>query len=155
MVNTLQPIVSNASPLIALAQIERLDLLQSLFTTVVIPPTVADEVRGSVRLPDWLHVRELSLPIAVGVPSTLDPGESAAISLALELGAARIILDDLDARRTAGRLGLNVVGTLGLLILAKHRSLILHLRPLVDALGDVGFYFSPELYQRVVEQAGE
>lgn len=87
--------------------------------------------------------------------AALDPGESAAISLALELDAARILLDDLPARLLAERLGLTVMGTLGALVLAKQRGLIPAVRPLLDALRSTNFYMSDRLYWRLLRAADE
>ena len=49
------PIVSNASPLIALARINHLDLLKQLFQTIVIPPTVVEKISPTVSIPDWIE----------------------------------------------------------------------------------------------------
>ena len=57
------PIVSNASPLIALAQIDHLDLLKQLFQTIVISPAVVKEISPTVSIPDWIEQHELSQPI--------------------------------------------------------------------------------------------
>jgi Tol biopolymer transport system component len=94
-------VVSDASPLIALHQIGQLGLLGSIFGSVLIPPAVAREAPGIER-PDWLLVRSLEKPVAPPVVDAgLGQGESEAISLALELGAERVILDDLPARLRA------------------------------------------------------
>jgi hypothetical protein len=85
----------------------------------------------------------------------LGDGESEAISLAVELGARWIVLDDRAARRLAQGLGLPVIGTLGLLLAAKRRGLLTVIRPSVDALVRQGFHIASELYERVLSDAGE
>ena len=97
------PAVSNSSPLIALAAIDRLELLPTLFQSIVIPPAVAHEIRRSVSLPAaWLHVRTLEGPLPETVlRRSLADGEREAIALALETRPDRIILDDLPARQAA------------------------------------------------------
>ena len=54
------PVVSNASPLIALEQIGHLQLLEHIFGTVLIPPAVAHEVAPTVTLPTWVEGQELT-----------------------------------------------------------------------------------------------
>ncbi|MEI6045131.1 MAG: hypothetical protein WCS37_12340 [Chloroflexota bacterium] len=85
------PTISNSSPLIGLEQIGQLGLLESLFGTITIPTAVAQEVSSSVQLPTWITVRPLTQPLAARVLATsLGPGESEAISLALEAGIIRL-----------------------------------------------------------------
>ena len=108
------PVISNASPLIALEQIGHLGLLKGLFPAVLIPPAVAREIAPTVRLPAWLSERVLTQPIGPQIlRTTLGHGESEAIGLALEIGAQWVILDERPARRLAQALGLPAIGTLG------------------------------------------
>lgn len=100
-------VVSDASPLIALQQIGQLGLLGTIFGTVLIPPAVAREAL-SVEQPSWIFERALTKPLAPAVVAAgLGPGESEAISLALELRADRVIVDDLPARNLAQRLNIH------------------------------------------------
>jgi hypothetical protein len=89
------------------------------------------------------------------VQASLDPGESEAISLALELRADRIILDDLRARHLAKSLRLAVVGTAGVIFAAKQRGVISAVRPHLDALRAAGFRLRKEVYEEVLKAAGE
>src|SRR5437879_2741329 len=93
---TTAPVISNASPLIALNQIGQLPLLQQLFAKVFIPRAVALEVAPSVNsLPSWIEPRTLSQPIGPRILSaSLGAGESESICLALEMQAQLTILDD-------------------------------------------------------------
>ena len=149
--------VSNASPLIALVAIQRLELIPALFETVLIPPAVAREIRRSIpAAPPWLQVQPLraALPKIV-LRRTLGDGEGEAVALALEIHADQIILNDLAARRIAQAAGLNVVGTVGVLLGAKHVGLIDRIRPELDNLLETSFFLSPELYTELVSAAGE
>jgi predicted nucleic acid-binding protein len=150
-------VVSNSSPLIALSQIGRLDLLGQLQPQILIPPAVAKEVRPSVpRLPDWIEVKPLSLPANPAiVSSAIGAGEREVIGLGLELGAQILILDERPARRLAMSLGLGVIGTVGLLLAAKDRGLLVSIKPELDRLLAVRFFMDEELYNRVLTQAGE
>jgi predicted nucleic acid-binding protein len=149
-------VVSNSSPLIALEQIGQLDLLQALFVTLLVPPAVVRETAPTVSLPDWVTERPLSQQIGPQIlSSSLGPGESEAISLALEIGAQWLILDDRPARRLARSLGLPVIGTLGVLLAAKRRGLVDALRPQLDGLTKSGFFIAPDLYEQILADGGE
>lgn len=143
-------VVSDSSPLIALLAVDRVELFKRLFGTILIPPAVHDEVFSSqpgrsVVLPDFIRVG--SSPSATSVSfleMNLHLGESQAIALALEQGIDKIILDDKQARQSACRLGLRVIGTLGLLILAKEKGLITDVRSLIMQMMDrINFRLAP------------
>lgn len=148
--------VSNASPLIALYQIQHLDLLPKLFERILIPPAVAREVAPTVALPGWIEVKPLREPIGARILSaSLGPGESEVLSLALEAEASRVILDERPARRLAQAFDLSVVGTLGLLSAAKRKHLIPAVKPLLDVLLQQDFRVSVALYEWALVDAGE
>lgn len=146
------PVISNSSPLIALTQIDRLDLLRQLHTRISIPPAVAREVGPTVaRLPDWVLVQELARPLQPGtVSGSIGPGEREVISLGLELAAALLILDEQPARRLAMSVGLRVIGTVGLLMAGKERGFLTKVRPELDRLLAVRFFMDQDLYDRVI-----
>ncbi|HKH43864.1 MAG TPA: DUF3368 domain-containing protein [Thermoanaerobaculia bacterium] len=85
----------------------------------------------------------------------LDEGEAEVIALALELGADRVLLDDLDGRRLARRIGLTPVGTLGVLLAARQKGKIPSLRAEIEKLLERGFRAHEELVVGVLRQAGE
>ena len=124
-------VVSDSSPLNFLARLRCVDVLPALFGRVLIPPVVVEELsRGATPAPvkamamsppAWLEVRAPSSLVAL---ANLDAGEVAAISLALEVRANLVLLDDGNARRAATARGLAVIGLLGILERADERSLI-------------------------------
>lgn len=150
-------VVSNSSPLIALAEISRLDLLSSLFGSVWIPPAVAAEVTRSLpTLPGWIAIRELRQPLPSAVlRGALGRGEREALGLTLESHPTYVILDDRPARRVAADLGLPLIGTLGILVMAKREGLIPAIRPDVDALVNSGFFVSADLYRDLLREENE
>jgi hypothetical protein len=112
-------VVADASPLIAFRQIGELRLLRAVFTELTVPPAVAREILPSVPAVPWVMERALAQPIAPFVlRASLGAGESEALSLAAEIRADRLLLDERAARRVAEALGLSVVGTLGVLLAA-------------------------------------
>ncbi len=155
-------VVSNASPLIALSSVDRLDLLQLLFDTVIIPASVQDEVVNTaskidVELPSFIRVEQIAAELPVRfLKLNLHAGESEAISLALERGIQGIILDDKEAREIAAELGLKVIGTLGLLILAKRKSFLSEVRPVMSQIIErVNFRIAPSVLNRALSLIGE
>ena len=150
-------VVSNSSPLIALARIQRLELLPALFESILIPPAVSREIEPSIPvLPGWLSVRAPSaLPASPLWRTRLGAGEREALALAVELEADWIILDDLPARRSAEASRLNVIGTLGALLTAKRTGLLGAIRPELDALVRTAFFLSPQLYDNLLRDTGE
>lgn len=158
-------VVCNATPLINFAVINRLDVLQAIFGQILIPQAVYDETTGlgfpgsqavlQAIASGWLQVRPVST-MASAIPPELDDGEREAIALALETGEQRILLDEREARQIAQSLGLQVIGTLGILLLAKNQQIIPQVQPLLDAMIDRAQYWvSAALYQQVLRQAGE
>ena len=146
--------VSDASALIVLHQIGRLDLLRGLFGRVAVPPAVAREVIPSLRtLPPWIELHQA--PRNPELPAFLDDGEREAIALALQLVADTIVLDERPGRRTAARLGLDVVGSLGLLVRAKRVGMISDVRPIMDVMLSSGLFASDALYRQILVAAGE
>ena len=86
----------------------------------------------------------------------LGKGEAEAIALAVELQADLLIVDDLLARQVAGILGLNLVGTVGVLLETRQRAVLPEIKPCLDDLIDLaGFRVSGQLYARVLREAGE
>lgn len=149
------PVVADTSPLVALHQISLMRILPALFGVILIPPAVAQEAI-SVNLESWIEIRSLQQEIPPPViHADLDLGESEAISLALEVRASQLIVDDLQARRLATSLGLSIIGTTGLLLAAKHKGLISAVRGPLDDLLKLGFHLHPDLYWDALVKAGE
>lgn len=150
------PVVSNSSPLIALEQIGQIELLHSLFAEILIPDQVAAETVASVQPRPWIRQQSLSLSVLPLVQRpTLGPGEREAICLAIEVKAGAILLDDDPARKLAVQLGLPVIGTAGVLVLARERQLIPVVRPCLDALIENRFFLSRALYDLILNRVGE
>ena len=130
-------VVADTSPLVALHQISLIRILPALFGVILIPPAVAHEAI-SVNLESWIEIRSLQQEIPPAVlQAEVDLGESEAISLALEVRASRLIVDDLQARRLATSLGLTIIGTTGLLLAAKQKGLIRAVRGVQPAPGSL------------------
>jgi len=98
----------------------------------------------------------LSVNQVVALQRDLDRGEAESIALALDRNADLLLLDEKEGRRAAQRLGLHVVGVLGVLLEAKRKGLVATIRPHLDALRQTaGFYLSETLYLHALELAAE
>lgn len=151
-------VICDTSPLSALIDIERAELLRDLFKEVVIPIAVRDELLARhEKLPDWLDIRDDPLfPSTTLTMAKLGRGETAAISLALELHADVVLIDERRGRREAERLGLTVTGVLGVALLAKRRGLVSTIAPLIDDLRQrARCWFDDDLVADVLRTAGE
>jgi len=103
------PVVVNSTPLVAFWAIERLDILHSLFSEIVIPPAVREEFlsaeketrRKTLRDESWIRVIELENPNRTGAFATLDEGEAQVLALAEEQNASLVLIDERKARRYA------------------------------------------------------
>ena len=149
-------VVSNASPLIACERLGLTHVYATLFGEVHIPSAVRQEVFATEALPTWVREQPLSQPMAGQLlQGRLGAGEREALALALEEQANLVLMDELAGRRIATSVGLRIMGTLGVLLLAKRQQLISAVKPLIDQLLAVGFYADDELVQQVLEAAGE
>jgi predicted nucleic acid-binding protein len=159
-------IICNTSPLINLAEIGRLDLLEKVLSGICIPPAVRDELKAKSSLfpraaaaADSGQFRILSPADALLVrsfSSTLHRGEAECLALGMENPGSLLILDDLSARAVASANGLLFTGTLGVLSAAKARG---HVDALAPVLHDLRirarFWISLQLERLILEEAGE
>jgi uncharacterized protein len=159
-------VVSNTSPLINLAAIGQLDLLQRLYGTILIPQAVYHEiaVRGSgqagateVQTFQWFERYQVQdVALVKRLEQQLDAGEAEAIALAIGKQADLLLLDERRGRMIARQLGIAVTGLLGVLLVAKQGGYLVAVRPaLHDLMTKAGFWIDPELFARVLESAGE
>jgi len=153
-------VVADASPLIALARIGRLDLLVAVFGQLLVPDAVWREVveaggykpgKTDVADADWIERRSVSDSALVNLlRHDLGAGEAEAIVLAREANADFILMDERLGRSAAHSLGLKVVGLVGVLIEARDRGLITNANEIMDQLHrQAGFWISAELRKLV------
>lgn len=158
-------VVSNTSPLSNLAVIRHLDLLRERYGRVTIPGEVWNEL-SALRHADalaslkqavtdgWLRVETLQAPLAFPVP--LDPGECAAISLAVSSEADLLLIDELKGRSVARSLGLVIGGLLGELLYARLSGRIPSLAAVIRRLrSEAGFFVGGDIERFLLSQAGE
>jgi len=159
-----QIVVANTTPIIALALIDQLDLLQQLYREITIPLGVSSEIlaggasgRAVVDLERlaWIRTVALQDPGRANLITDLDRGEAEVIALAHEVQASVVILDERLARRHAQHLGLPVTGTIGVLLKAKQQGLISEVGPLISGLRANGIRLSDALVLEALRLAQE
>lgn len=176
-------VIADAGPLIGLARIGRLDLLHRLFGTVSVTRWVADEVLNGGEFPDlaalkaaftepWLQLADLADTDADADADArleecralinlhqIDMCEASALVLAQQLAtqgtAALLLIDEHRGRQAAQHCQVAIIGTAGLLVLAKQAGAVDKVRPLLLALRDGGYFLSDRLVEAVLAQSGE
>jgi hypothetical protein len=159
------PLVADTSPLISLDACKQLGLLRKLYGGVIVPRAVERElsVRGTTGLPKgltrahrkWIGVRTLGAPPPLALVAALDIGEAEVIALALEIGSPLVLLDETAARKIARARGLQVTGSIGVLLRAKNRGLLPAVKPSIDLMISKGVQLGGDLIDAVLRDAGE
>jgi len=159
-------VVSNSSPIMNLAIIGQLHLIQKLFGEIIIPKEVWAELiiegkgkpgTNEIEKAKWIKIVKVKNDSLVKtLTKDLDVGESAAIALAIERKANLLLLDETDARNLAEFYNLTKTGVLGILMRAKKRSLIKQIKPMLEKLRiQAHFWIKPDLYDAILSEMGE
>lgn len=155
-------VFSNTTPFIALASIQRLDLLPQLFGEIYVTEEVIGEcaVGGPVVVPP---MRELGWIIPTRTPTQpaphilleLDKGEKTTLLAALAEKADLVLMDEKIGRNMAEYIGLNVSGTLGILLKARKAGLITSFRSAAQLMRAQGIFFNTMLIDRLAATVDE
>ncbi len=160
-------VVANSTPLIELSKIGCLTLLRDVYGKIIIPKEVETEVvidgagqpgAAEVQAARWIEVRAVTNKTRVmnlHANTLLGLGECDVIILSEEIHAQRVIIDDRAARQVAQARGLPIIGTGGVLIVAKSRGIIPNVKDILDNLRSHGTRISSHLYQHILTAAGE
>jgi predicted nucleic acid-binding protein len=157
-------IVVNASPLIVLFKAGLSELLPQLFTVIMVPSAVWNEIlagdatdAAARALPTtaWLKRVDVSAIPTIITAWDLGPGESQVLSLALDNPSARAVIDDAAARSCAATLRVPILGTGGILVLAKRRGLINSVTVSLDELRKADLWLSDYITNLFIKLAGE
>ncbi|WP_173866219.1 DUF3368 domain-containing protein [Thermococcus henrietii] len=155
----------NSSPLIFLAKLGLLNILNELFDEIYVTDAVYHEtvVEGTgheeaIDIENAGFLKRVSVEnqrVVKFLLELIDHGEAETIAFALENGIDLVVLDDKDARKVARGFGLRVTGTLGLILLAKRKGLIEEVLPYIEELKKHGFRISERILEEILEMAGE
>jgi len=156
-------VVSNSTPIISLLKLNRLELLQKLYTQIHIPIAVYHEIEAGktkkyymdLSQIDWLNITEIRDRKALQHFPDLGAGEAEVIVLATELNADLILLDEKSGRFHAKLANLNVTGTIGMLIKAKSAGLIQELKPLLEEMTEKDVWISNKLKREILKRVQE
>ena len=155
-------VVSDSSPLIALLNIKKFELLQQVFSKVIIPPKVMSEIEEGLNSgSEWFAYKQQGFvtaqtleddPRLLLLELQLDPGESEAILLADQLKLP-LLIDEKAGRKIAKDFGLQVRGLVGVLYSLKQRKEIsqIEMGDIVDALEQVSFRLSSALKSLLID----
>ncbi len=168
-------VIADAGPLIALAKIDQLGLLSALFGGVTITSVVANEVLADGLFPemtvlkaavnqDWVSIQQVTDDWQVECRDwmnlyQIDLGEASSLTYASRCKTAGdqtlIVLDDARGRAAAEHADIALIGTVGLLVLAKNRGLVPAVKPLLLHMHSHGYFLSERLIRAAIEQAAE
>lgn len=149
-------VICNTTPFIALSSIDQIGLLKEIYSSLITPRAVIEEVSagGAICVPDlasldWIEVVPNVSTVENRKLFQLDYGERQVVLNALELKANLVLIDDRTARNIAEYLGLQVKGTLGILVEAKRKGLILSFKEAALKMKEQGIHFSEQLINEI------
>jgi len=161
-------VISNTSPLLNLAIINQLNLIQQQFGQIIIPDAVLTELRINENLPGsqqlqtalnqgWIMIETVENQAFVQLlRRELDQGEASAIALAIQLNADLLLLDERDGRRIARTLGLNLTGILGIILRGWREGQVLSVKELINQLRHkANFRIARHLEEQILTETKE
>jgi predicted nucleic acid-binding protein len=155
-------VVSNTTPIISLSAIGYLSLLPDLFGQVYIPKAVYQEIKSKKAFgyqeidSDFIKTIEIKGTMYLGfLLNDLDLGEAEAILLATEINADALIIDERLGYKIAQSKGINAIGTLSILLMAKEQGIIKSVKPLLDDMIQKGRWYSKSVYENFLKQTNE
>ena len=144
-------IILDTSCLIALQNIGLLNILRDLYQEIIITQEVKNEF--GLKLPDWFVVVEVkNKDKQYEIEEKLDKGEASSIALALETSNSMLIIDEIKGRKIAQSLNIQIIGTLGILILAEKQGIITNILSLILKLVNKGFRLSDNLIDKLIDK---
>ncbi len=157
-------VVSNTTPIISLLGIQQFEVLQMLYTQIVVPEAVVREIESgkdkdtyiNLKKLNWVTVHQVKDKLLLNhLLNDLDEGEAEVIVSAQELNAKLLIIDEKLARNYAHLKGFVCVGTLGVLLKAKEKGHITAIKPLLIKMQANGIWLSETLIKQILNEANE
>lgn len=155
-------LVADCSALIALSTCHSLELLERLFSNVVVPEAVYYEAiqsnkKEAKQLKNYLQnkVRKVDMQNYIFLDGFADAGETEAMVLYKQINADKLLIDDKRGRSVAKLNHISTIGSLGVLLVAKQKGLIQEIAPILEVLEKSELYLSKQLIATVLELAGE
>lgn len=155
-------IIADSSALIALSACKALHLLDCLFNEIKVPRAVYEEIiienkKESTILSEYLKDKIFPIDIYEYIITdfSFGRGEIEAMALYKKTGADKLLVDDKRARKAAQLNGINTIGSLGILLMAKEKRLIKEIKPFIEEIKKSDIYIKQEIILRVLELAEE
>lgn len=157
-------VVSDTTPLTYLLQLKYEFLLEGLYQKLIIPPAVQEELLGfaptraaseNLFRAEWICIQKPTSLIELPPVFKIDKGEWEAISLALEIKAGLVLIDERLGTALAKQHNLQTIGLLGILIEAKRQHLITAVKPLLDLLIEKRIFLTKNLYHKILTIVNE
>ncbi len=152
-------VILDTSCIIILSQIKKMDILKMLFSEIFVPEAVftefmvkASDTEDERKFAEIIKTAKVKDSVAVmTLQADLGKGESECIVLAKEMSADFVVLDDKDAIKMAEFLGLDVIGTLGMLVMAHKKGEIKNLKSVIDEIREKNFWMDDKLYNEILK----
>jgi predicted nucleic acid-binding protein len=131
-------VIADSGPIFSLAIIDKLEILTTLFDSIRIPQAVWEEITLDKKTEHYQRIHLFFQDKTQQIKGfnelsfLMDFGESESVILYKELQADFLLIDDKKARKIAENFGLNCIGTIGLLSVAKDKKIISELKPLFE-----------------------
>jgi predicted nucleic acid-binding protein len=158
-------IITNTGPLVALAVIDHLDLLNHIFDRVIVPEAVHFELlEGGVKQAgvavyqqaNWIEVKKLTTSLDPLLDSVLDTGEASVIQLAKENSIDLVLIDERKGRKIAREVyDLRVIGSARILVEAKHQGYLTNVEKAIFAMRQQGYWLHDSIVDAILKAAGE
>ena len=149
-------VICNTTPFIALSSINQIGLLKEVYSSIIVPMAVIEEINegGKINVPDltafdWIKIIPNVTNVEKRLLFQLDYGEQQVVLNALKLKPDLVLIDDKTARNIAEYLGINVKGTLGVLVEAKRKGLISSFKKPAFKMKEHGIRFSEQLIKEI------
>jgi predicted nucleic acid-binding protein len=147
-------VIADTSSLILFHKIGEFELLRKLYNKVIITPEVQAEFQE--QLPNWIKIESvLDKKYQEFIETQVDWGEASTIALAKEIENTLLLLDDLKARKLAGKLNLKFTGTLGVINKARQLGIVHKIKPLIDKLLLTDFRISENIVNELLRLNNE
>ena len=153
-------IIADSSALIALASCNSLSLLDKLFCEIKVPQAVFNEVVNQDKpqaqtLKNYLADKITPINPNQLMQQNLGIGEREAMTLYIQLHADLLLIDDAKAKRIAIANDIKVIGSLGILLLAKQKGLILKIKPHLELILENKIYLNAAIINQILTLSGE
>ncbi len=151
-------IVCNTTPILTLLKISKFDLLEKIFSKIIIPYGVYEEIEEGkekkyyvdLKKTEWIEI--IKIHDDRTLLFDLDKGEAETIILAKEINADLVIMDEKMGRKFAKFYDLNIIGTIGILMEAKKRNIITDLKNILLEMKNKGIYLNSKFIDDILKK---